>query len=210
MRAPVAAVVATLVVGGAVRADPASDRALRDKIVRVERAQVAARNIIACDVKGTHGTCISPVAPRRGDRVAVLDDHGRVAELSLTAVEQRRDTCTIMWDVTYNDEAPGASPTSNLLAGVIGLPVGPAGRRLPERAAFQIPTSYTGGVVEQPIIAIDAEGDGDVDFVLAFFQCGMGAPMSGGDFCLDFWRVHHGHFDRFAQVSGSQLEPCLK
>jgi len=212
-----------IVLTGPLAADPASDRAHRAKIVRVERATAQTRSILFCDVKDSGGSCFGPEAPKRGDRVDVVDDKQRLAQLRVSSVEPKsgRDgTCAIMWDVRYEPVSGSLSTTSarsNQLTGVIGLPIEAGGHKLGTENKVKIPSTYTNGSDQTVVIAIDRDGDDNVDLAVSFYQCGgtSGGRAGYGEFCVDVWSVANEHssrepqYRRIQQITQQQLEPCL-
>lgn len=200
---------------------PADAQRDRTKIVRVERARAAGRSFLFCDVRNDEAQCVGSEPPHAGDRIEVIDDHERVAELRVRgdARPTRDPSCTIMWSVPYEVERGAIDPNHSLqLTGLVGVGVAPTGHRIGggynTSGNNKIPASANGGNADENVmIGVDRDGDNDMDVAVTLFTCsGITSPQMryGGDFCVNIWTIEHDKYTRVQQITSQQLQPCLK
>jgi hypothetical protein len=196
-------------------ADPLPPRleTKRDKILRVERGRARGRRLLFCEIRQDRaGSCFGTEAPRPGDRMAVVDELHRIAELRVTGTtpkEGRDGQCNVMWEVSY-EVASGAIDSSHSLTGVIGGEVGPNGHRMRDDARAKITKTAdsTCRDDEQIVIGVDRDGDDKLDIAATFCTAGTGGSY-GGDFYVNIWALADGRQTKVQTITPQQLQPCL-
>ncbi len=187
----------------------------RDKIVRIQRERNRERGILFCEVRqDRNGSCFGTEAPRIGDRMAVVDEHSRVAELRIlggTPKDGKDGACTVMWEVTY-EVGSGSIDSTRSLTGVVGGDVAPTGHRMHDDGSAKIPRSSESQCRddEQVVIGVDKDGDDQLDLAATFCTAGTSNSSYGSDFYVNIWSIHDTHPVKVQTITPTQLQPCLR
>ncbi|MGE0868386.1 MAG: hypothetical protein AB7P03_07490 [Kofleriaceae bacterium] len=175
----------------------------KGRVVRIERAHAEAFVPRLCMVQSDDtGTCFGP-APSAGDRVAVMDESGIVAEVkivSLTAMSMGATQCTSLWRVKTEMLRGTAGALSIGSLGVIDPLIDARERKARMVPQDQLPPHPGGNTSERVVAAIDRDSDDRADIVLTQSSCDAVAGRGMG-MCFDEWSRVRGNLIRVAQLN---------
>lgn len=177
------------------------------KVVRVERARGPAVIPRICDIKADKkGTCLG-TRPGVGEVVMVLDETGVVAQVRINEVTEFSSgigaSCNVLWQITTDVIAGDLSAIPGRTVGLIDPEVHPHNARI--FAQTSMPDPPSGNSNDKVVAAIDRNGDGNPDVVIAQTACeDHGSPPNTG-MCFDEWSRVGG---KLAKVQQTNFSAC--
>ncbi len=172
----------------------------KGRVVRVERSRGTAAIPRVCDIRADYsGTCIG-TEPMVGEIVHVIDETGVLAEARITETTPFASgvgTCTSLWNIKTHPVRGDVSSVPLRTIGVVDPQIHPRrGRNLPRE---QFPPSPSGRPDDIVVMAVDRDGNGTADIVLAQTACD-GASASAGS-CIDEYANMNGRMVRVHQTN---------
>ncbi|HEY4178775.1 MAG TPA: hypothetical protein VGM90_18140 [Kofleriaceae bacterium] len=177
------------------------DAAPRNKgrVVRIERQRAATEIPRICEVRDSgEGACFGP-EPRMGDVITVVGEQSVLAEARVTHTEvygKGAQACAGLWSIQV-DVVKGDLDNSMHAIGVVAGDVHPHNARVVARD--RMPRSLPGVDTDSVQVAIDRDGDGNVDLFLSQSSCDANHPDTSS--CLDEWAMQRGRFERVFQTN---------
>ncbi|HEY4057471.1 MAG TPA: hypothetical protein VGM39_12725, partial [Kofleriaceae bacterium] len=142
--------------------------------------------------------CFGP-EPKMGDMVTVVGEQTVLAEARVTHSDvygKGAQACTGLWNIQV-DVLRGDLDNSMHAIGVVASDVNVHNARVVARD--RMPHSLPGAETDSIQVAIDRDGDGNVDLFLAQSSCDATHPDTAS--CLDEWALQRGKFERVFQTN---------